>query len=83
MKKRMKWTVLCCCFGLFGIPAGPVEAQQSWSDWGAWFRTAEGEAAIQEEGAATGDITPSHVFQATQELIAEIEVLRGAMGISD
>ena len=83
MKKRMKQAVISCCLGLFGIPAGPVEAQQSWSDWGAWFRTAEGEAAIQEEGAANSDITPSHVFQATQDLIAEIEVLREAMGISD
>ena len=83
MKKRMKQAVMCCCLGLFGISAGPVEAQQSWSDWGAWFRTAEGEAAIQEEEVASNDITPSHVFQATQDLIAEIEVLREAMGISD
>ncbi len=84
MKKRMKQAVICCCLGLFGIPAGPVEAQDSWSDWAAeWFETGVGEVAAQGAGDGNSDITPSHVFQATQDLIAEIEVLRGAMGISD
>ena len=83
MKKRMKQAVICCCLGLFGIPAGPVEAQQSWSDSGAWFRPTVGEAAIRVEGHGSSGMTPSHIFQATQDLIAEIEILREAMNLSD
>ena len=30
----------------------------------------------------SGDITPSHVYQATSDLIAEIEILRDAMGVT-
>ena len=83
MKKRMRQAVICCCLGLFGISAGPVEAQQSWSDSEAWSRPTVAEAAIRGEGDDNGGITPSHVFQATQDLIAEIEILRESMGLSD
>ena len=30
----------------------------------------------------SGDLTPSHVYQATSDLIAEIEILRDAMGVT-
>ena len=83
MQKRMRQAVICCCLGLFGISAGPVEAQQSWSDSGVWVRSTVGEAAIRGEGDDNSGITPSHVFQATQDLIAEIEILRETRSLSD
>ncbi len=84
MKKRIRQVMIFCCLGLFGISAGPVEAQESWSDWAAeLFGTQAGEVAAQGTGDDNIDITPSHVFQATMDLIAEIEILREAMGISD
>lgn len=84
MKKRIRQVMIFCCLGLFGISIGPVEAQESWSDWAAeWFGTPVGEVAAQGTGDDNGAITPSHVFQATSDLIAEIEILREAMGISD
>ena len=84
MKKRIWQAVTCCALILSGLSVGPVEAQESWGDWAAGvFGTQVGEVAAQGAGDDNGDITPSHVFQATQDLIAEIEVLREAMGISD
>lgn len=84
MKKRIWQAVICCAFILSGLSVGPVEAQESWGDWAAeWFGGRVGEVAAQGAGDDNSDITPSHVFQATQDLIAEIEILREAMGISD
>lgn len=39
-------------------------------------------AAGLPSGAAAQDITPSHVYQATSDLISEIEILRDAMGVN-
>ena len=39
-----------------------------------------GQAASQE--VKYDDVTPSHVYQATSDLISEIEILREAMGVS-
>ena len=40
-------------------------------------------ADAQELSKRERDITPSHVFQATLDLISEIEILREAMGVAD
>ncbi len=40
-------------------------------------------AEAQERNRGDNDITPSHVYQATLDLISEIEILREAMGVAD
>ena len=42
-----------------------------------------GAAKAQEPNRGGGAVTPSHVYQATLDLISEIEVLREAMGVAD
>ena len=39
-------------------------------------------AALAPGAAGAQDVTPSHVYQATSDLIAEIEILRDAMGVT-
>ena len=80
MKKRIKQIVIFCILGLLGLPGGPPEAQESWQSWLFGEATAQGQATAPE---TPSNITPSHVFQATEDLIAEIEILRSEMGISD
>lgn len=84
MKKRIWQAVVCCSFVLSGLSIGPVEAQDSWSDWAAqWFGTQVGEVGAQGSEEAASNVTPSHVFQATRDLLAEIEILREAMAVAD
>ena len=84
MKKRIWQAMIVCGFVLSGISVGPVGAQESWSDWAArLFGTQAEEAATQGAEDDTSDMTPSHVFQATQDLLAEIEILREAMAVAD
>ncbi|MCY4012714.1 MAG: hypothetical protein OXG82_08375 [Gammaproteobacteria bacterium] len=66
--------VLSCCVPLFG---GTVQAQENAGGWidavADWFdRTSEGDT-----------VTPSHVFRATRDLVAEIEILRRELGADD
>ena len=84
MKKRIWQAMIVCSLVLSGISVRPVEAQESWSDWAArLFGTQAEEAARQGAEDDTSDMTPSHVFQATQDLLAEIEILREAMAVAD
>ena len=84
MKKRIWQAVILCGFVLSGLSIGPVEAQDSWSDWAAQlFGTQVGEVVAQGSEDAPSNVTPSHVFQATLDLIAEIEILREAMAVAD
>ena len=80
-KKRVWQAVIVGGLVLSGISVGPVEAQDSWSDW--LFGTQVGEVAAQGSEEAASNVTPSHVFQATLDLIAEIEILREAMAVAD
>ena len=91
MKKQAAWVTIFCCFWLSGIVVGPVEAQEGQEDglsnftsriaevFGAPTREA---AALREEGPES-NVTSSHVFQATLDLIAEIETLREGMAVVD
>ena len=84
MKPRTSRAAMLCCVGLIvasALPVGPSPEERREGFLSLAFapiRMIHREAAAQE----TGDITPSHVYQATSDLIAEIEILREAMGIT-
>jgi hypothetical protein len=90
MKKRVRRATIFCSLGLFGISVGPVEAQEGQEDSWSHFisRIAETfgfqtrEATTQEEGTES-NVTPSHVFQATLDLLSEVEILRNEMAVAD
>ena len=91
MKKQAAWATIFCCFWLSGIVVGPVGAQEGQGDGLSNFasRIAEVFGAPTREAAAQGrrgpesNVTPSHVFQATLDLIAAIETLREGMAVVD
>ena len=81
---RPNQAALVCCLGLLGASALPVAP--SGDDGGGILsavveplRMIHREAVAQEVGV---EITPSHVYQATSDLIAEIDILREAMGVT-
>ena len=68
---RILATFLACCFVLLGTPSNAVEERgwvQSITDW------------FDEDDEK---VTPSHVFRATEDLIAEIQILREELGADD
>ena len=96
MKKLLKQAMIFCCLGLLGIATAPAQAQEG--GLGSWLsrvfqKSAETEpsqntlgiprAEAQEQNTGGNDVTPSHVYQATLDLISEIEILRDAMGVAD
>ena len=91
--KRSIQALMFCSFGFYLLSIVPVvEAQEgqgdSWSDLTSRlaevFGAQENEAAAQgEEEGAESNVTPSHVFQATLDLMAEIAILRDEMAIDD
>lgn len=85
MKKQIKKVMIFFCIGLFGITVGPVGAQEEqgnrFMNWVLGVQAQE--AAAQGEEGSESNVTPSHVFQATQDLIAEIEILRDGMAVVD
>jgi len=91
MKKQATWATIFCCFWLSGIVVGPVEAQEGQGNGLSNFtsRIAEVFGAPTREAAALrgegpeSNVTSSHVFQATLDLIAEIETLREGMAVVD
>lgn len=99
MKKRIRPTIIFCSLGLLGISVGPVEAQEgqedSWSNFtsriaevfgvDAKEAAAQGQAkaAIQRGEETESNVTPSHVFQATLDVLSEIEILRNEMAVDD
>ena len=91
MKKRVRRATIFCSLGLFGISVGPVEAQErqedSWSHFTSRIAETFGfqtrEAAAQEEEGTESNVTPSHVFQATLDLLSEVEILRNEMAVAD
>ena len=63
---------LACGGALWGANAGAAD-DRSWVDSiSAWFSDSDDEK-----------VTPSHVFRATRDLIAEIEILRRELGADD
>ena len=83
MNVRPNQVAILCCLGLFGASSLPIDS--SVDDRGGIvsavikpLRMLHREAVAQETNA----ITPSHVYQATSDLISEIEILRDAMGVT-
>ena len=83
MNIRPNQAAILCCLGLLGASSLPIDS--SAVDSGNIFsaivkplRLLQREAVAQE----TSEITPSHVYQATSDLISEIEILRDAMGVT-
>ena len=65
--------MLLCCFALVGGVGHTAEDDRNWVDAiGDWFGDADEER-----------VTPSHVFQATLDLISEIRILREELGADD
>ncbi len=60
---------------LFLVPGMASAEERSWFEW--FFNRS---AAVADEGPA--DVTASHVFRATKDLLAEIEVLRDELGVA-
>ncbi len=82
----MKKSVVARCIkqilipGLLALFASPGVA--SAAEESNWFESLfDGSDAVAEEGQS--NVTPSHVFRATRDLIAEIEVLRNELGVYD
>ena len=83
MNIRPNQAAILCCLGLLGASSLPIHS--SAVDEGGILATIvkplrmlQSEAVAQETNA----ITPSHVYQATSDLISEIEILRDAMGVT-
>ena len=86
MKRQIRQVVVMFfSLGLFGIAVGPVKAQEGQgSRLMNWvLGDQENEAAAQEEGETASNVTPSHVFQATLDVLSEIEILRNEMAVAD
>ena len=84
MNVRPKQVAILCGLGLFGASSLPFDS--SVYDRGGILsavvqplRMLQSEAAAQDAGT---EITPSHVYQATSDLISEIEIMRDAMGVT-
>ena len=68
------------CLGLLGVSGLPIP---SVGDQGGVLSALSGPLGmLHREAAAQEAITPSHVYQATSNLITEIEIVREAMGVT-
>ena len=77
MARRIKHILIPGLFALFASPGVASAAEES-----NWFESLlDRSKANAEEGQ--NNVTPSHVFRATEDLIAEIEVLRNELGVYD
>ena len=70
-RPRSLATLLACCFVLVGTPGNAVEERGWVQSIGDWFDEDD------------ENVTPSHVFRATEDLIAEIQILREELGADD
>ena len=65
---------LLCCFALIGVAGNAAENDRGWLDSITdWFNDPEDNEKV----------TPSHVYRATLDLIAEIGILRQELGADD
>ena len=77
LTRRIKHILIPGLLALFASPGVVSAAEDS-----NWFESLlDRSKAIAEEGQ--NNVTPSHVFRATKDLIAEIEVLRKELGVYD
>ena len=85
MKKRVRKVMMFFCIGLFGITVGPVGAQEEQGNrlmnWVLGVQAQE--AAAQGGEGSESNVTPSHVFQVTLDVLSEIEILRNEMAVDD
>ena len=83
MNVRPKQAAILCCLGLFGASSLPFDSSV-YDRGGILSAVIQPLRMLQSEAAAqdAGDITPSHVYQATSDLISEIEIMRDAMGVT-
>lgn len=77
MRKISKLAVAGLCALILGALIQSAAAQSSLADF--LSRLGSGSA----EAQSRRDVTPSHVYQATLDLISEIEILREELGASD
>ena len=80
MNVRPNQVAILCCLGLFGASSLPIDSSVD-DRGGIVSAVIKPLRMLQREAHAQDDITPSHVYQATSDLISEIEVLREAMGV--
>lgn len=82
--QRIARRSMACAVGLLAASAGWLPAAAQESEGGlagtiaGWF-----ESSGDAEQGANENATPSHVFQAVQDLIAETEILREELGVFD
>ena len=81
MNIRPNQVAILCCLGLFGASSLPIDSSVD-DRGGILSAVIKPLRMIQREAVAQDDITPSHVYQATSDLISEIEILRDAMGVT-
>ena len=81
MKIRPNQAAILCCLGLFGASSLPIDSSVG-EGGGILSAVVKPLRMLQREAAAQDDITPSHVYQATSDLISEIDILREAMGVT-
>ena len=87
MKKQLGRVAAHCGIAVFAMSVAPAAIAES--NWDAFISKVikplriQIDAVAQERTDNRDQITPSHVYQATLDLISEIEILREAMGILD
>ena len=83
MNIRPNQAAILCCLGLLGASSLPIHSSAV-DEGGILATIVKPLRMLQREAAAqeTNAITPSHVYQATSDLISEIEILRDAMGVT-
>ena len=74
LTRRIKHILVPSLLVAFAVPAGAAEDS-------GWFESLFDRSEAAE--VSTDRITPSHVFRATQDLLAEIEIVREELGIYD
>ena len=87
MKTWIQAALMLCALWLLGVPVATAEEAARgggglFSSILAWFGDGPPDADPERKEAG-GDVTPSHVYQATLDLVAEIETLRRATGVAD
>ena len=83
MNIRPNQAAILCCLGLLGASSLPIHSSAV-DEGGILATIVKPLRMLQREAVAqeTNAITPSHVYQATSDLISEIEILRDAMGVT-
>ena len=83
MNIRPNQAAILCCLGLLGASSLPIHSSAV-GEGGILATIVKPLRMLQREAVAqeASDITPSHVYQATSDLISEIEILRDAMGVT-